>query len=181
METNEKDAKKFCSQCGTELEPEALFCSSCGAKQANGGAAKGTTAPVVAALKPERAPQPQPVAPNVAVQMQQPMYSQPPQGYSMQQGYPQQQGYQQPQMIITQSPKSMGLALILTFLFGPLGLLYASVKAGVILICIAIVVGFLTLGLGAIVIWPISMVWAYMEVDKYNKALMNGQMPPQSF
>ncbi len=172
MDTNE-NTKKFCMKCGAELEPDAVFCSSCGTKQNKADmAAPPINHPPVSPAVQANVP-PAPVFPQQPPQFQQP------------QGYPQQQmqsGYPpQPQMIITQSPKSMGLALILTFLFGPLGLLYASVKAGVILICIAIVVGFLTLGLGAIVIWPISMVWAYMEVDKYNKALMNGQMPPQSF
>lgn len=173
-------AQKFCLHCGATLPPDALFCLSCGTKQ--GGAA-----------------QPQPVAtPPQAIALQMPQQPQQqipsqPQGYPQQpfqpgyprQGYPQQpmqQGYpQQPQMIITQAPKSMGLALILTFLFGPLGLLYANVRDGLIMICISIAVAFLTLGFGLIFVWIGSMVWAYMDVEKYNKALMSGQMPPQSF
>ncbi len=172
MDTNE-NTQKFCMKCGAELEPDAVFCSSCGTKQNKADMATppenhSPVSPAVQANVP-----PAPVFPQQPSQFQQP------------QGYPQQQmqpGYPpQPQMIIAQSPKSMGLALILTFLFGPLGLLYASVKAGLIMICVAIVVVPLTLGFGYFITVPVSMAWAYTEVEKYNKALMSGQMPPQSF
>ena len=171
METNEKNVKKFCMKCGTELEADALFCSSCGTKQ-DSAAQPPIVAPPPQAIALQMPPQPQPQIPPQ------------PQGYSMQ-GYPQQpmqQGYpQQPQMIITQAPKSMGLALILTFLFGPLGLLYADVRDGLIMICISIAVAFITLGFGLIFVWIGSMIWAYMDVEKYNRQLMLGQMPPQGF
>ena len=111
------DTKKFCMKCGAELEPDAVFCSSCGTKQDKGEAA-GTVAantPSMAPVVPMVAPPPQGFPPQPQGYQQQPMYSQP-----------------QPQMIIAQSPKSMGLALILSFLFGPLGLLYATVKGGLI-------------------------------------------------
>ena len=39
-----------------------------------------------------------------------------------------------PQMVMMQQPKSLGLAIALTIFFGPLGLLYATVKGGVIMI-----------------------------------------------
>ncbi len=157
--------QKFCLHCGATLPPDALFCLSCGTKLDN-----------AAQIHPIAPPQ------AIALQMQQKQQQTSPQP----QGYPQQSmppGYAQPQpqVIIAQAPKSMGLALLLTFLFGPLGLLYATVPGGLIMMCIGFVVGFITFGLGFLIIWPISMVWAYMAVDKYNKALMSGQMPPQSF
>lgn len=110
---------------------------------------------------------------------QQPLYPPQQQGYPMQPGYPQQGYMPPPQVLLAQ--KSMPLALILTFFFGPLGLLYASVRDGLILICISIAVGILTLGFGLIFVWIGSMVWAYMDVEKYNRALMMGQVPPQDF
>ena len=166
MDTNEKAVMKFCMKCGAELEPDAVFCSSCGAKQDKGEAAGNVAA--------NKLPMP-PVVP---------MVTPPPQGFSAQpQGYPQQPMYSQPQpqMIIAQSPKSMGLALILSFLFGPLGLLYATVKGGLIMICVAVVLVPLTLGVGYFITVPVSMAWAYSAVEKYNRQLMLGQMPPQGF
>lgn len=81
----------------------------------------------------------------------------------------------QPQVIIAKSPKSVGIALILTLLFGPLGLLYSTVKGGLILIVVGAVLGILTLGMAFIVVWPISIVWSYFAVKKYNEALYAGQ------
>ena len=49
------------------------------------------------------------------------------------------------------------------------------------MICISIAVAILTLGFGLIFVWVGSMVWAYMDVEKYNQALLSGQMPPQDF
>jgi len=68
--------------------------------------------------------------------------------------------------------KSMPVALILTFLFGPLGLLYASVPGALILLALTIVIGLLTLGIGFLVGWVASMIWAFIAVNKHNaKAL----------
>ena len=84
------------------------------------------------------------------------------------------QQQQQPQIIITKSPKNMGIALILSILFGPLGLLYATVKGGIIMMIVGAIVGILTLGLGAIIIWPIAIIWSYTATKKYNNELMKG-------
>lgn len=82
----------------------------------------------------------------------------------------------QPQVVVAKSPKSLGIALLLTFLFGPVGLLYSTVKGGVIMIVVAIVLGFLTLGLSCLVVWPVTIVWSYLAVKNYNKALYAGQV-----
>ena len=62
----------------------------------------------------------------------------------------------------TQAPpdKSVGAALLLTFLFGPLGLFYLSAGAALIMFVIVIVVGFLTLGVGLVFVWPATMIWS---------------------
>lgn len=82
----------------------------------------------------------------------------------------------QPQIIVAKSPKSVGIALILTLLFGPLGLLYATVTGGLIMITIGVILGVLTLGMAFIVVWPISIIWSYFAVKKYNEALYSGQV-----
>ncbi|HPK04994.1 MAG TPA: hypothetical protein PK908_03795 [Bacteroidales bacterium] len=91
--------------------------------------------------------------------------------------------------ILTKSPKSIGVAILLTFLFGPVGLLYASVQGGLIMIftpvflLILIFAGlfqenlnliFLSTGLLAfffITYWLINIIWAVVSVKKYNKKI----------
>ena len=90
---------------------------------------------------------------------------------------------QQPQYIIARSPKSLGLALILTLVLGPIGLLYATVSGGIIMIVvdtIFAVIGLLTLGFSLFVTIPIinliCMIWAYVKVKKYNQDLLSGNL-----
>ena len=84
----------------------------------------------------------------------------------------------QPQIIIAQSPKNMGIALVLAFLFGPLGLFYSTVKGGLIMVGIAFLVAILTLGIGLPLVWIPCVIWAYIATNKYNKELMStGQIP----
>jgi len=81
------------------------------------------------------------------------------------------QGHQQPQFnqtIVLGKQKSAGVAFLLTFLFGPLGLLYASVTGGIIMMLLGGIVGFLTLGLGLIPIWIICIIWAMISVNNSN-------------
>jgi hypothetical protein len=68
--------------------------------------------------------------------------------------------------------KSMGLALILTILFGPLGLLYVSILWGIVMTLLAAVLGFLTFGIAAGAIWLISIVWAAIAVKRHNERLL---------
>ena len=69
--------------------------------------------------------------------------------------------------------KSMGIALLLTFFFGPLGLLYSSVAGGLILLVLTIVIGLITLGIGFFVGWIASMIWAAVAVNSHNAKIMN--------
>lgn len=73
--------------------------------------------------------------------------------------------------ILVESKKNVGTALILTFLFGPLGMLYSTIKGGVIMFIISLIVAVFTAGLGIFITWPICMVWTYMAVKKYNDNL----------
>jgi hypothetical protein len=65
----------------------------------------------------------------------------------------------QQQIIVVTKPKSTVLAFILTFLFGPLGLLYVSVVGGLVMMLAGIIAFFLLPLIGPIIIWIISMVW----------------------
>jgi len=75
------------------------------------------------------------------------------------------------QPVLVETPKSMGVAILLAFLFGPLGLLYATVKGGLIMMGISVLVGIVTFGLGLVVIWPVCMVWAAVASKNHNERL----------
>lgn len=62
-------------------------------------------------------------------------------------------------IVLAKPAKSVWAAFFLTFLFGPLGLLYATVGGGIFMIFLAMVVGFFTLGFGLIFVWLLSMIW----------------------
>ncbi len=74
--------------------------------------------------------------------------------------------------------KSMFVALLLTFLLGPLGMLYATVSGGLIMIGIAILIFFLsiiTVGIASILYipWYIGLyIWTIVAVNKYNNPVV---------
>jgi hypothetical protein len=91
--------------------------------------------------------------------------------------------------LLTKSPKSVGVAILLTFLFGPIGLFYASVSGGLIMtftpifLFILSLVGlvqknlFLLVWSGgfliiyAVTFWLINIIWAVLSVIHYNEVL----------
>lgn len=75
-------------------------------------------------------------------------------------------------VIVMGKQKSAGLAFLLTFLFGPIGLLYASVSGGIIMIVLGVIIGIVTLGFGLIVVWIISMIWAVVSANNANNKPM---------
>jgi hypothetical protein len=83
----------------------------------------------------------------------------------------QQNTAQQQTIIVVGKPKSVAVAIILTFLFGPLGLLYASVVGGIIMIVAGAILGIFTLGLGLIPVWIICIIWAAVAANLANKKL----------
>lgn len=81
---------------------------------------------------------------------------------------------QKPMVVVTTATKSMGLSIILTVLFGPLGMFYSSVTGAIIMLVISIIVGALTFGLGLLLTWPISIIWGARATSAYNKNLIAG-------
>lgn len=75
---------------------------------------------------------------------------------------------------IALSPKSVGIAIILTVLFGPLGMFYSTVSGAVIMLVVTFIAVFVTFGLGILVTWPICIIWGAMAASEYNKKLMAG-------
>ena len=72
--------------------------------------------------------------------------------------------------------KSVGVAILLTFLFGPLGLLYATVSGGLIMILVSFLTAPLVIlfGIPQLAIWIGCMVWAGVAVSNQNQAAIMG-------
>jgi hypothetical protein len=91
--------------------------------------------------------------------------------------------------IVTKSPKSIGIAILLTILFGPIGLFYASISGALIMILapifivVLLVFGVLqdssvlmNLSIGILIFfvltyWLISIIWAVISVNSYNEEI----------
>ena len=74
--------------------------------------------------------------------------------------------------------KSQFVGFLLTLCFGPFGLLYSSVPAALILIFIGLFIGLFTAGIGAIVIWPISILVGFVTVARWNERLRRHTTAP---
>lgn len=90
---------------------------------------------------------------------------------------------------VSKSPKSVAIAILLTFSFGPVGLFYASITGGLIMTFTPIFLGLLTfvglfqddwllfgwslglLAICALTFWLISMIWAVISVSSYNREI----------
>ena len=77
----------------------------------------------------------------------------------------------QKQTIIVKAEKSMGITILLTILFGPLGMLYSTVTGAIVMIIVNVVVAIITLGFGLLLTWPVCIIWAAVATNKYNKTL----------
>jgi len=91
--------------------------------------------------------------------------------------------------LVTKSTKSVGIAILLTFLFGPIGLFYASVSGGLIMtftpifLFLLVLVGsvqknslllswsIVLLIIFAVTFWLINIIWATVSVMSYNKEI----------
>lgn len=81
-------------------------------------------------------------------------------------------------VMITVSPKSQGISFLLTFLFGPLGLFYSTVLGAVIMLILGGIITVVTLGIGAIPVWLVSIIWGAIAVNYHNAKLLGGSHTP---
>lgn len=77
-------------------------------------------------------------------------------------------------VIVTRSPKSVGIALALTFFFGPLGMFYSTIWGAIIMLILTVIIGILTMGFGVIITQIICLIWAGVAASSHNKKLMKG-------
>jgi hypothetical protein len=74
--------------------------------------------------------------------------------------------------VVVLAPKSVGAAAVLTFFFGPLGMLYSTVLGAVVMFAVEVVVAMLTFGVGLVVTWPVCVVWAAVAASKHNERMV---------
>ena len=88
-----------------------------------------------------------------------------------------------PQIIVAHYTKSVGISILLTLLFGSVGLFYSTISGGLIMtllfspgIIILLFTGhFLSAGLLALLYYPICVIWGMRAVATYNHKLLNGE------
>ena len=62
-------------------------------------------------------------------------------------------------------PKNVRTAVLLAVFLGPLGLMYTSIAGGFFCLFLLIVLGLFTVGVGAIPVWGLSVLWAYLSAS----------------
>ena len=72
--------------------------------------------------------------------------------------------------VVVAPTKSVGIAFLLCFLFGPLGMFYSTILGAVIMIFVTIVLGVTTI-VGALLGWAISIIWGCAAASSYNKKM----------
>lgn len=182
-----------CPTCDTSLIDKVRFCSNCGQViTTTNQTISLTTQPadtLPTPFAPEPADLPIPLAPEPAAPIQ--SANQPysfPQHYTPQQqhdipnqyGQPQQIDFVvnttsqsviqagQPRVVLIQ-PKSLLVAFLLTFFFGPLGLLYVTVGGALIFLLVTLVLMLATGGAFGFIAWIISMVWGLVGASNHNQ------------
>ena len=81
-------------------------------------------------------------------------------------------------VVVVTSPKSVGIAILLTVLFGPLGMLYSTIPGAIVMAILSVIIAVVTVGLGLLLTWPICIIWSALAVSSYNKQLLAGGRHP---
>ena len=76
-------------------------------------------------------------------------------------------------VVVVGKSKSVGLAFVLTFLFGPLGLFYSSVVGGVVMLIITVIIGIVSFGFLAFLTWIQCIIWGVVEANNANKKMLD--------
>ncbi|MGD0590121.1 MAG: hypothetical protein ABSA44_04905 [Bacteroidota bacterium] len=77
----------------------------------------------------------------------------------------------QKQIVVVKTEKSMGVTILLTILFGPLGMFYSTITGAIVMMIVSVLAAIVTLGFGLIITWPICIIWAAVATKNYNKNL----------
>ena len=81
-------------------------------------------------------------------------------------------------MVVT-STKSVGIAILLTLIFGSIGMFYSTVKGAIIMTLLTIVLAIVFVASNPAMLvahfpamWLISIIWGAMAVKSYNKEIL---------
>ena len=77
-------------------------------------------------------------------------------------------------VVVVAETKSVGVAILLTLLFGPLGMLYSTISGALVMIVVSIILGFFTLGFSLLLTWPVSVIWGAMAASAHNQRVIGG-------
>jgi hypothetical protein len=86
------------------------------------------------------------------------------------------QGFTSTTVVNIAPAKSVGVAFLLTFFFGPLGLFYSSVAGGVVMLCVEtllFILGFVTFGLAWLLFWFTwvgCIIWGCVAASGSNRS-----------
>jgi hypothetical protein len=89
----------------------------------------------------------------------------------------------QPPVLVVREQKSVAVAVLLSFFFGPFGMFYSTTTGAVVMLAVNLVIGcigFLTLGIGwflYIGTWIGGIIWAAIEANNYNTRLVAPVVP----
>lgn len=73
------------------------------------------------------------------------------------------------QVVYVGKQKSVGTAVLLSFLFGPLGMFYSTVSGALIMCVVTLFAMLATFGAGIVVTAPICMIWAAYAASEHNR------------
>ena len=76
------------------------------------------------------------------------------------------------QAVVALTQKSVGVAIILSVLFGPLGMFYSTIFGALVMVVINIAAAVLTFGLGLCITWPVCILWAAVAAHVHNQRLL---------
>lgn len=59
---------------------------------------------------------------------------------------------------VVMTTKSPGIAILLTVLFGPIGMFYSTILGAIVMTILSIIIGLVTFGFGLLLTWPICII-----------------------
>jgi uncharacterized paraquat-inducible protein A len=77
-------------------------------------------------------------------------------------------------VVVLGNEKSVGVAMLLAFFFGPLGMFYSTVNGALIMMLVSFFAMIATFGLGIFITWPICVIWAASAASEHNRRLAYG-------